>query len=238
MKKKIISKVINKNFLAKEVYKVLKTNIIEDVLKPGDKINIVNISEELGVSRTPMASALNDLKNDGFVIVKPQHGTFVRKLNREEMDLIYRFRAALEPIVAEIAISKADKNKLCYFKECFLDFNKVESFNLQCLQNFFKIEFDFHSFLESYLPEIVRKDFKNICDLTKRSRLLGLGMEFKQNSVAYIKEKNIDVHVSLINAILDGNLESATKFATEDVIYTKSIIMKYLFSDDNNDLNV
>lgn len=227
--KEIIGKEINKNFLAKEVYEILKKNIIEDILKPGDKIDIDNIIKELGVSRTPMAAAVNDLKNNGFVIIKPQHGTFIRELNKEEVDVIYHFRAALESVVVEIAIDKADKNKLKYFKKCFINFNKVKSFNLQCLQNLFKVDIDFHDFLGSYLPEIVRKNFENICDLTKRSRLLALGMESSENLEIYIKEKNINIHIKLINAILDGNLESAIKFVTEDIMYTKSHVMKYFF---------
>lgn len=230
-KKKILNATINKNFLAREVYEILKVKIIEDDIKPGEKINILDIAEELGVSRTPVVSAINDLKNDGFVIVEPQHGTFVKNFSREEIELIYRFREVLEPIIAEIAIDKADKERLRYFKESFLEFNKIESFDYKCLYRLFELELSLHSFLESNLPEILRKDFRNISDLTKRSRLLNLKLEGKTYTADDLKKVNIDMHVNLIDAIIDNNLEAARKFALEDVAFTKENIMKDLYTE-------
>lgn len=220
-KRKYIYDKVNKNFLAKEVYEVLKTKIIRNVIKPGEKINVVDIAKQFGVSRSPVTNAINDLKNDSFLIVKPQVGTFVRELNENELNAIYRFRMFLEPIVIEFAIAKAEKKRLYYFKKCFCKFNEMESYSFKKIYKLFQLDIDMHSYLASCLPEIVLKNFMNIVELTKRKRLLSLELEYKKYPISYIKDKHVVIHINLIDEIIKGNVENASRLAADDAINSK-----------------
>lgn len=63
------------------IYKVLKDSIQFLELKPGVRINEVEIASELGVSRTPVREALIRLSDENLVEIYPQRGTYVCKID-------------------------------------------------------------------------------------------------------------------------------------------------------------
>lgn len=227
---------INKELRSKQVYDILKKRIIEDQIKPGDKLSTASIAEELGISRSPVAVALSSLERDNYVVVMPQYGTFVRELNYEELDVVYRARAALERIIVEAVVAKVDKERLSYFKQRFLEFNNIDSFEYDSIKDLFQVDVDFHSFLAEYFPKIISNEFRNICDLTMRSRFLNLEYEIKTGNAELIKEKNIEMHVSIIDAIFAGDTEQAAELAVKDVMYTRSSVLKFLYGIGQTDI--
>ncbi|MBV9828345.1 MAG: GntR family transcriptional regulator, partial [Alphaproteobacteria bacterium] len=65
------------------------------------------LSEELGVSRTPIREAMTLLEQEGFVRTRPRRGIFVvRKTKRELIDII-TVMAALESMAARLAAERA-----------------------------------------------------------------------------------------------------------------------------------
>lgn len=68
---------------SERAYNTLRKLIVEFKLKPGDRLNEVQLSRSLGVSRTPIREALNRLASEGFVSLKPNRGFFVRSLSIE-----------------------------------------------------------------------------------------------------------------------------------------------------------
>ena len=65
------------------------------------------LSQDLGVSRTPIREALTLLEQEGFVRSMPRRGIFVvRKSKREIIDLILVW-AALESMAARLAAERA-----------------------------------------------------------------------------------------------------------------------------------
>jgi DNA-binding GntR family transcriptional regulator len=65
------------------------------------------LSEDLGVSRTPIREAMTLLEQEGFVRTRPRRGIFVvRKTKREIVDMI-TVMAALESMAARLAAERA-----------------------------------------------------------------------------------------------------------------------------------
>jgi DNA-binding GntR family transcriptional regulator len=85
------------------VFTTLRDEILSGELEPGERLNTSQLSERLGVSRTPIREALNRLTSIGLVENIPHRGAFVRKLSIEEIIEIYYIRAALEGIAARLA---------------------------------------------------------------------------------------------------------------------------------------
>jgi len=85
------------------VFTTLRDEILSGDLKPGERLNTSQLSQRLGVSRTPIREALNRLTSVGLVDNIPHRGAFVRKLSIEEIIEIYYIRAALEGIAARLA---------------------------------------------------------------------------------------------------------------------------------------
>lgn len=63
--------------LKQYVYQTLSQNIVRLNLKPGEKLIESEISELLGISRTPIREALLDLAEKKLVNIIPRSGTFV-----------------------------------------------------------------------------------------------------------------------------------------------------------------
>lgn len=79
----------------------LRARIMSGQIKPDERLMEVPISEELGVSRTPVRMALSALEREGLVMTSgPKRGFFVRSFNLEEVFEAIETRGALEGLAA------------------------------------------------------------------------------------------------------------------------------------------
>src|SRR5579871_797216 len=82
---------------------VLKKWINDGVLAPGSTIDQVQISEDLGMSRVPIRTALERLASEGLVVLAPHRRAIVVPLSLQEMRDLYYVRHHLEGVAAELA---------------------------------------------------------------------------------------------------------------------------------------
>ena len=71
--------------------------IVDGRLPAGERINEVHLSNQLGVSRTPLREAIARLAHEGALERIPKFGYFVRPLTIEEFEQIYAIRPILDP---------------------------------------------------------------------------------------------------------------------------------------------
>ena len=81
----------------------VRAMIVDGRLEAGDRINEVHLSQQLGVSRTPLREALSGLVAEGALIARPRLGYFVRPLSLEEFEQIYDIRPLLDPEALRLA---------------------------------------------------------------------------------------------------------------------------------------
>ena len=80
-------------------------------------MDIKELAEKLGVSRTPVKDAINRLASEGLVELKPRRGTFVAELSARDVAETFEVRLALECLAAEIAIESITDDDILRFKE-------------------------------------------------------------------------------------------------------------------------
>jgi len=78
------------------VYEVLRQAIVTYTLKPGERMNIDELAQKLGVSLTPVRSAIQKLSTEGLVEIRSRSGTFVASLTAQDVEETFRIRCALE----------------------------------------------------------------------------------------------------------------------------------------------
>lgn len=83
-----------------EVYEQLKRDVSEFKLVPGDRFTETEISERLGVSRTPVRQALFKLQQEGFVEVLFRSGWRVLPFDFNQFEELYDLRMVLETTAA------------------------------------------------------------------------------------------------------------------------------------------
>jgi len=65
-------------------------------LVPGDRFSEAELSQRLGVSRTPVREALFRLRNEGFLDVEAKSGWTVRPIDFAKLEQLYDLRIVLE----------------------------------------------------------------------------------------------------------------------------------------------
>ncbi len=89
--------------LQEKVYCSLKDSIIKNEMMPGDVLSIDSLSEELGVSPTPVREALARLSAQGLVINARNKKARVAPISEADVREIYEVRKLLEPRATELA---------------------------------------------------------------------------------------------------------------------------------------
>ncbi len=81
------------------VYQVLKQEILDLKLKPGQLIKENEICERFSVSRTPVRDAMRMLQEQGFVVTVPYRGIYVTLLSLSNIKQMIYMRVAVETMV-------------------------------------------------------------------------------------------------------------------------------------------
>lgn len=92
--------------LSARVYNQIKSLILCNEIMPGQKLHHQELSERLGVSRTPVREALTRLVQEGYVSLLPNRGFTCKEIRLQEADELYDLREALEAFAVEKAIEK------------------------------------------------------------------------------------------------------------------------------------
>jgi DNA-binding GntR family transcriptional regulator len=90
--------------LSARVYNQIKNLILCNEIMPGQKLHHQQLSERLGVSRTPIREALTRLVQEGYVSFLPNRGFTCKEIRMQEAEELYELREALEAFAVEKAI--------------------------------------------------------------------------------------------------------------------------------------
>lgn len=103
-------KITDQKNLSAEAAERMRAMISSGELAAGSRVNEVHLSEQLGVSRTPLREALATLVSEGALESRPRKGNFVRPLSREEFESLYGIRPILDVEALRLAgIPSADE---------------------------------------------------------------------------------------------------------------------------------
>ncbi|UYN93581.1 MAG: GntR family transcriptional regulator [Enhydrobacter sp.] len=97
---------ISRTTLPEAAAERLRTLIIEGVLAPGARLNERELSERLGVSRTPLREAFRMLAAEGLLAQLPNRGVQVVALSREDVRHAFEVMASLEGLAGELAAGR------------------------------------------------------------------------------------------------------------------------------------
>jgi DNA-binding GntR family transcriptional regulator len=84
----------------RRAYDEIKQMILSGELAAGAFLAERPLAARLGMSTTPVRSALQRLEAEGLLSISPQQGAVVRDLSLREITELYEIRMALEPFVA------------------------------------------------------------------------------------------------------------------------------------------
>jgi predicted transcriptional regulator len=74
-----------------------------------------SLSQQLGISKSPIREALNGLEHEGLISIEPRRGAYVRQFTAKEVEDLYKLREVLE--VYAVSIAKITPALLLSLKE-------------------------------------------------------------------------------------------------------------------------
>ena len=94
---------MHEHTLRERAFRHIQSKILSGELAAGHRLSEQSLAEELGISRTPVRSAIHELESAGLLEQVPRYGTIVRKADRRDLEELYDLREALESFAAEVA---------------------------------------------------------------------------------------------------------------------------------------
>ncbi|AAV95004.1 GntR family transcriptional regulator [Ruegeria pomeroyi] len=100
-----------------QITRILRERIIQNDLKPGDRISESELARAYDVSRQPIREAFIKLADQGLVEVRPQRGTIITKIGYAAV-LDARFlREAIEADIAKILAADPDRHVIAELRD-------------------------------------------------------------------------------------------------------------------------
>lgn len=129
-------------------YRLLRRNIITLCLEPGAILSEAELSEQLGMSRTPIHEALILLKNEGLVDILPQRGSKVSHISLNFVKEGYFMRQILESaIIQEIAGTLDPEQMKLLRANLDKQIALVDQGGADLIENFFELDDRLHRML-------------------------------------------------------------------------------------------
>ncbi|MBL4767804.1 MAG: GntR family transcriptional regulator [Rhodobacteraceae bacterium] len=97
---------ISATTVREQVYQQLRSLVIQGHFSQDYRFDLNQLSKDLGVSRTPLGAAIQQLKNEGLLVVKPRSGTFLNKLNEVDVREAFELRKILELGAVHLVLDK------------------------------------------------------------------------------------------------------------------------------------
>jgi len=209
---------------SEKAYQAIRQMLVEFILKPEERLNEVQLSRHLGVSRTPIREALNRLASEGFVSTVPNRGFFVRSLNIEGLLGLYELRSIVECAAFKLMCQRADNTQLLRLKT-YWD-SQVEGYQDLPPDAILSIDEGFHLLIAelSGNPEIVNtlESINARIRFIRRIQIEHATHDMKlisahSNIVAAAMERDIDNGINILHKHIEITV-SATREALKDAL--------------------
>ena len=94
------------------VFHTLRRAILMGELEPGERLMELQLTEKLGVSRTPIREAIRKLELEGLVVMVPRKGAAVAKITEKDLLDVLEVRCSLEELAVELACERISEEAL------------------------------------------------------------------------------------------------------------------------------
>ncbi|MGN9166044.1 GntR family transcriptional regulator [Tissierellaceae bacterium HCP3S3_D8] len=195
--------------ISQEVYEKLKSDILENILEPGERLVEMDIAKELNVSRTPVREALKQLEQDGLVTYFPRRGSIVSEISIEDALELYEVREYLEGLSVKLICLNINRKDIRALEEIVnlmdkgiedRDYDSLYKLHSQWTETITKLT------TNRYLRDQMIALFENL-DRLRRISLY----DMKQTVMACEETK------SILQAIIDGDEEESERLARQHV---------------------
>lgn len=141
---------MGKRGLKNVAYDYLLEAITTYKLKPGDAIVEQDLSDKLGISRTPIREALKKLESEGLLHRFPSRGTFVASLSIQDVEEIFQLRELFELTALRNAIVQITDEELDRLEEQINALDERDATKPYVQNSFYRSDLELHMLIMKY----------------------------------------------------------------------------------------
>lgn len=134
-------------------FKALRDLILQGDLLPGQRLGQEELAAKLGISRTPLRSAIAALERDGFVSLTPRGEAVVREFGPRRIVDLFEIRAVLEGLTCRLIAPIIERKHTLYLRSLIQA--AVPEEGSDDWSTYRRADVEFHSFLGSLLDDNV-----------------------------------------------------------------------------------
>ncbi len=175
--------------------------ILTGELKPGERLNEIQLSARFGTSRGPLREATRGLQAKGLVDAIRNRGVFVRSISPEEAFEIYDVRAALFGLAGRLLTDMVSDAMLARLNACLDQMDEIAK--ERDFDRYYPLNLEFHDFLiKSTKNKMLDREYQGTVNKLHLCRAKGL----VQASGLSVSNRE---HREMVDALASGNRERA-----------------------------
>ena len=203
--------------LYEEVAELLRQRIFApkpNDMEPGTWIDEMKLSEEFGISRTPLREAIKVLAAEGLVTMKMRRGAYVTEVNEKDLRDVFHLMAVLEADAAGVVAQSATDQQL---QELDVMHHQLQK-SVKDRIKFFSINEAFHVKLlqiadNKWAGQMVA-DLRKVMKLNRAQSLLKAGRieeSLAEHAVimAALKTRDVSAALAAMRTHIESGLEAA-----------------------------
>ena len=209
---------LNRRQISADVYSILKEKILSCELAPGERLAVDSIARQLTISRTPVKDALARLSAEGLVEIRARKGTFVTRVDPEEIRESFEVLVALEAKACEMLEGRIDAEKL----NALRDVSQRQTTSGVSLANSAALDARFHQLLVEYSGN------RKLLDLYMRlsAHLQIARMHYSSDDWKGRLDQSREEHLAILNAIAENAFQQANQLLRQHIQATRDRLIQ------------
>jgi DNA-binding GntR family transcriptional regulator len=217
--------------LRRQAYSHIHRKILSGELPAGHQVSELSLAKEIGMSRTPVREAVQQLRREGLVEQRARFGTIVRMPQRGDLVELFELREALEPFAAGLAARRSQASdfptlgKLCAEMDRIgeeLQGAGITELDSERLERFLTADMAFHVRL------LRAAGNHRIMSIVADSRVLIriFSTRRQEHNLAVLKE-TYQFHSQILQAVMSGEVQMATELMARHIQASKRETLDY-----------
>src|SRR6266480_1931414 len=189
------------------------------------RLSDITLSEQLGMSRTPVRQALERLVQEGLVRSDPRRGFWTRTFTAQDIHEIYNLRGALEVLALRLAAPRLSQEDLKAHLEAL--YAVRAELDTHPVLHFLQVDIRFHTFITR-----ASGNGRLINSLALLRSQLSM---FQMQDTFYPRRMEIALndHEQILLALLAGNVDEAADCLARHIRHAKEGVLADIFSESN-----
>jgi len=211
---------ITRRGLHEQVAARLRTMLVEGAIAPGAKLNERELSERLGISRTPLREAIKQLAAEGLVDLLPNRGAVAVKLDEEDVRHTFEVLAGLEGLSGELAAARVTDAEVAELRA--LHYEMLACFSRRDLSGYYRLNARIHTAInEAAANPVLSNTYRSI-----NARVQSLRFRTNQNEAKW--KHAVEEHEQMIDALSKRDAEAMRKVLVSHVLRKRDTVLELL----------